>query len=297
MLQLLKKIIQPFITKIPHKTIAYYSYHFRRTRYYYQHNRADFANIESYCMFLGYPRSSHTLIGAMLDAHPNMVVAHELNVLDMVKKKNSRDWIIASILAQSDWFVNKINAQWTGYSYLIPNQWQGKYKQLKVVGDKKGGVSSRLLTQNPQLIEQLQSVLQMNIKIIHVVRNPFDIITTMASWKGEKRIENITGEMLQEQTEQFFMRVEAVQQAKNNPKYPVFDLYNEQLTAQPAQTLSQLCTFLGVDAPEDYLKDCASIVFAKSKQSRQTAPWNEQLKQWVLNKTQKYDFLKHYTFD
>ena len=88
-------------------------------------------------MFLGYPRSSHTLIGAMLDAHPNMVVAHELNVLDMVKKKNSRDWIIASILAQSDWFVNKINAQWTGYSYLIPNQWQGKYKQLKAYVDAR----------------------------------------------------------------------------------------------------------------------------------------------------------------
>jgi hypothetical protein len=59
------------------------------------------------------------------------------------------------------------------------------------------------------------------------------------------------------------MRVKAVQQAKNNPKYPVFDLYNEQLTAQPAQTLSQLCAFLGVDPPEDYLKDCASIVFDK----------------------------------
>jgi hypothetical protein len=168
-------------------------------------------------MFLGYPRSSHTLIGAMLDAHPNMVVAHELNVLDMVKKKNSRDWIIASILAQSDWFVNKINAQWTGYSYLIPNQWQGKYKQLKVVGDKKGGVSSRLLTPNPQLIEQLQSVLQMNIKIIHVVRNPFDIITTMASWKGEKRIENITTEMLKEQTEQFLCALRQYSKPKITP--------------------------------------------------------------------------------
>lgn len=297
MLQLFKRFVKSFTTQKPHKTMAYYSYHFKRTRYYYQHNRADFANIESYCMFLGYPRSSHTLIGAMLDAHPNMVVAHELNVLDMVKKKNSRDWIIASILAQSDWFLNKINAQWTGYSYLIPNQWQGKYKQLKVVGDKKGGVSSRQLTQKPQLLEQLQSVLQMNIKIIHVVRNPFDIITTMASWNKEKRIENITDEMLQEQTEQFFMRVEAVQKAKNNPKYPVFDLYNEQLTAQPAQTLSQLCAFLGVDAPEDYLKDCASIVFTKSKQSRHTAPWNPALKQLVLDKMQQYDFLKHYTFD
>ena len=295
-MSILKKIIQPFVTKIPHKTIGYYAYHFKRTLYYYQNKRADFADIDTYCMFLGYPRSSHTLIGAMLDAHPNMMVAHELNVLEMTKKKKSRDWIIASILAQSDWFVNKINAQWTGYSYLIPNQWQGKYQQLKVVGDKKGGVSSRLLAQNPQLIEQLHSVLQMNIRLIHVVRNPYDVITTMASWKGEKRIENITEAMLQNQINEFFMRVDAVQKAKNNPKYPVFDLYNEQLTAQPAQTLQALCAFLGVDAPDNYLKDCASIVFAKSKQSRHSAPWSEQLKQAVLDKMQQYDFLKHYTF-
>jgi hypothetical protein len=34
-------------------------------------HRASFAHVESFCMFIGYPRSGHTLIGSILDAHPN----------------------------------------------------------------------------------------------------------------------------------------------------------------------------------------------------------------------------------
>jgi hypothetical protein len=71
-------------------------------------------------------------------------------------------------------------------------------------------------------------------------------------------------------------------------------LSNEQLTAQPGETLRELCAFLGVETTDDYLRDCASIVFKKNKQSRHTAPWNERLKQIVMNKMQQYEFLKHY---
>ena len=34
-------------------------------------DRALFDDLKTYCMFLGYPRSGHSLIGALLDAHPD----------------------------------------------------------------------------------------------------------------------------------------------------------------------------------------------------------------------------------
>lgn len=40
-------------------------------------NRKLFSDIQSYCMFIGCPRGRHSLIGALLDAHPNIIMAHE----------------------------------------------------------------------------------------------------------------------------------------------------------------------------------------------------------------------------
>lgn len=44
-------------------------------------NEELFGDLETYCMFIGYPRSGHSLIGFLLDAHPSMIIAHELHVL------------------------------------------------------------------------------------------------------------------------------------------------------------------------------------------------------------------------
>ena len=46
----------------------------------------NFANIEKYCMFVGYPKSEHSLVGSLLDAHPNIVIAHELDALRYINR-------------------------------------------------------------------------------------------------------------------------------------------------------------------------------------------------------------------
>ena len=37
---------------------------------------------KTFLMFIGYPRSGHTLISSLLDAHPNAIVTNEFNVID-----------------------------------------------------------------------------------------------------------------------------------------------------------------------------------------------------------------------
>ncbi|MGH7966379.1 MAG: sulfotransferase, partial [Candidatus Binatia bacterium] len=44
-----------------------------------------FSQIETYCAFIGYPRSGHSIVGAMLDAHPQAVIAHEMGALHYVQ--------------------------------------------------------------------------------------------------------------------------------------------------------------------------------------------------------------------
>lgn len=36
-------------------------------------------NVRVFFVFLGYPRSGHTILGALMNAHPNIVISHQYN--------------------------------------------------------------------------------------------------------------------------------------------------------------------------------------------------------------------------
>ena len=52
---------------------------------------------------------------------------------------------------------------------------------LKVIGDKKGGGTAMAIDRlgNLSILEEINQVVQVPIKFIHVHRNPFDNIATM----------------------------------------------------------------------------------------------------------------------
>lgn len=41
----------------------------------------DLSKIHTFVLFVGYPRSGHSLIGSIMDAHPNVIIAHEVKQL------------------------------------------------------------------------------------------------------------------------------------------------------------------------------------------------------------------------
>ena len=59
---------------------------------------ADFEGVQAYVMFVGYPRSGHSLVGALLDAHPDAIVAHELDALKYLQAGFGRDQLFALLL-------------------------------------------------------------------------------------------------------------------------------------------------------------------------------------------------------
>ena len=46
--------------------------------------RHDFDDVRGFVIFVGQPRTGHSLVGALLDAHPNALIAHELDALKYV---------------------------------------------------------------------------------------------------------------------------------------------------------------------------------------------------------------------
>ncbi len=256
-------------------------------------NRKLFEDIETYCMFIGYPRSGHSLIGSLLDAHPNMIIAHELDVLMYIRAGFSKRQIYHLLLERSRVFAQGRRTR-GNYFYDVPNQWQGRYKKLQIIGDKNGNGDIWRLNVVQGLLERLRDTMNINIKFIHVIRNPYDNISTIC------RKTKIHGRHLDlmDSIGFYFSLCEKVQDIKQQIKCTdLFELRYESFIESPKKYLKELCHFLGADAPDDYLNDCAGIVFQSPHKSRYDTKWNQELIDLVKNRMKKFPFLEGYSFE
>ena len=102
-------------------------------------------------MFIGYPRSSHSLVGAMLDAHPEIIIPHEYDVIQNWGKYNQSSTVSKKNLAKyklffdlhhlstkQAMFLSRSNDSASGnkYNYHVPGLWQGGY-QTRIKVNKK----------------------------------------------------------------------------------------------------------------------------------------------------------------
>ncbi|ODS34824.1 MAG: hypothetical protein SCARUB_00084 [Candidatus Scalindua rubra] len=76
-----------------------------------------------------------------------------------------------------------------------------------------------------------------------------------------------------------------------------FNLRHEPFIESPENYLKELCHFLGVDAPSDYLNDCASIVFKSPHKSRNDIKWSQELIDLVKKRMGEFPFLHGYSYE
>lgn len=231
-------------------------------------NRDTFDDVERFCLFIGHPRSGHSLIGSLLDAHPEMLIAHELHALKHVAWGTSRERLFYRLLVQSRWFADR-GAQWSGYKYAVPTQHKGEFTSLKVIGDKKGSGTSRALRRNPNLLKDLWRTVGVPIRVIRIIRHPLDNISTLAR-KGDAEFDgngDIDGAI-----ETYFRRCEtarAVREQWSGADWlDWLELSHEEFIQAPDASLQKMCHFLGVSGTDDYLADCAGVVFDSPRHSR-----------------------------
>ncbi len=247
-----------------------------------------FADLGTYCMFMGYPRSGHSLVGALLDAHPNIIMAHELNALLCIQKGFTRNQILYLLLKNSQAYA-KQGRHHGGYSYPVPHQWQGRFKKLLVIGDKKGAASVLALRRKPDLLQRLHETIGLALKIIHVTRNPYDNITTLSVRRGYR---------LQQGIREYFALCEVIAKFRStSPDGTLFEMKHELLVENPVGCLRALCTHIGVEPTEDYLKDCGAIVYRSPHKSRYTLPWSPALIKDVQRRAAAFPFLAEYDYE
>lgn len=249
----------------------------------------DFNDVQTYCMFIGHPRSGHSLFGSLLDAHPEIIIAQEFNALKFIQRGFNRDQLFCGLLRRSKGFTRR-GRKWNGYKYKVPNQWHGRYSELKVIGDKKGGVSAGALRRNPRLLQQLRETVRVPVKVFHVIRNPFDNIKTISqAYHHKKLAPAIKG---------YFSRCSVIQKIRQEvDPNDWLDVCHEDIIAAPRKMLKAACQFLGVTTTPGYLKDCASIVFKEPRKRRFEVVWTQDQRQLVEENIRQYNWLSRYSYD
>jgi hypothetical protein len=250
-------------------------------------NRKLYAGVPKYCMFIGHPRSGHSLVGSLLDAHPEMVIAHELDVIRYVRLNFSKNQLFDLIIRHDKEFTSS-GRQWTGYNYTVPGQWQGKFRSLEVIGDKKGGDSTLQLRQNPGLLDKLEAKLNMPMLGIHVQRNPFDNIATI-SIKDNKTLDRAID---------FYFELQ-----ETNGKLEewfgdrILVFRHEALIESPKEHLSMLATHLGVAEDQSWIDACADVLFDSPNKSRHKVEWPTEAIDKVHSRIADHAELAGYSFE
>lgn len=251
-------------------------------------------DVEWLCLFSGYPRSGHSLAGALMDAHPEMVISHELDVLEMLGQGFKHRHICSMILENSRTFARQ-GREWSGYSYAVPGQWQGKFQRLRVIGDKRGGRTSLLLSDNYERLDKVMDEFPFPLKMIHMVRNPFDNIVTRAMQGNDVR-KKITPEAIRHNIDLHFQQADINLRLIKDERVPVLTIRHEDMIADPARELLSICSFFSLEAPASWLEACSSIIFKSPNVTRHKFDFPDEMVDEIKEKMEIFPFFENYSW-
>ena len=288
------------------------------------------SGVKLFVLFIGYPRSGHSIIGSLLDAHPNVVMAHEFNVLQWTKKMpNYTKRQLFNML-----FLNSYHnafeegtrtRNYKGYNLTLDNSWQGRYREyVDVIGDKNGDKVSKLFLEDPDgfrsLLKKLQDVVSVPVRLIHCVRNPYDIVSTMMLYQLKQTrhqkglITNLRkASETSAQDKQLYTNdgaqshwikhhfdladsVMRISQSLVNRSTQMLEVHNHELVSSPEETVLKLCQFLEIKCSREFVRACGNKVFSELSRTRFAIHWSERAKRVMEGRFQKYPFFKRYSY-
>jgi hypothetical protein len=224
----------------------------------------------------------------MLNAHPEMVIAHESDLFRYVRPGITRNQLFAILLRRDQQFAG-VDRRWNGFDYALDQGHQGRFVRLRIIGDKHAGRAARRIHEDPALLDRLRKVVKVPIRVLHIVRNPYDNVASIAHNRDLPLGRAI------EIYRDLGVAVDDVR-GRLRPD-ELLELRYEEFTKDPSTSLKDLCGFIGVDAPDEYVEACAALADSDGRRSRSRFEWSDPQRQAMEEIVASRPVLRGYTFD
>ena len=246
-----------------------------------QYNDCDF---KTFCLVIGNSRSGSTILGSIVDAHPNAVVANETMASQAFWKGMGKGEILGEIIENSS--ANyRSGRQSEDYQYQIGASPEAK-SSVCVYGDKIWNPATLLLHGDYDLISRLGNQLAARVVLIASIRNPFDTIATMHRRSQAP---------VKDRIRWFFMHCEALAALEEKTIQPNYLIsYHEHLIDCPDEEISRICRALMLPLDHQHLENVKRLLYKRPKQSGAAIDWTVADVDDVLERMQRFPFLSIY---
>lgn len=247
-------------------------------------------DVETICLFIGHVKSGGSLLGAMIDAHPDALIADEVDVLDHLAAGFSRPQLLAVLAKGSrrEAMKGRVTARrLQPYSLAIGDQWQGRHRRARVIGESRAGPTTRKMGADPRRLEQLvRFAAPARLRFIRVVRNPLDPVGAMVVRGGRTVDDAIADYSAQAE------RAELV--TSQLEKAEVMTVHYETLVDHPAETLSSVLGFLDLEPEPGLVEACVGLVDRSREPERRLVEWTPSQLDGVLGLLERHPRLERY---
>ena len=243
-----------------------------------------FSALECYCLIIGNERSGSTILGSIIDAHPNAVIANETKASQNIWRGLSKESILNEVIENACLNYERGRPS-SGYKYQIGNDPSSK-ELIKVYGDKIWNPATLLLHGDYKLIGNLEKLLESKIKLIAAVRNPFDTISTM-----HKR----SSAPILDRARWYFAHCEAISSLQERlPSSTLTLSYHESLIKDPIGEIGRICNFLDLYCDANYLKNTSEFLFKRPTNRSSEISWKPEEINEILAGINRHSFLANY---
>ena len=284
------------------------------------------SGVQKFVYFVGFARSGHSIIGSMMDAHPNMVISNQYQLTaaktDPALRAGDRtktrlfNHLYENSFQESRAGLRTADSERKGYTLEVPGAWQGRFQTLNVIGNKLGGLTTFLYVSDPKGVQKffqdLRETVQVPLSEIYVVRNPFDIISTVVLYAGHKiqyggkgtrmeaskdnKYHNII--LLEERITAFFRLAHALKEMiKSCSLDNLLLLHIEDFIQDPVPLIRKICDHLDLECPSDYVQQCYNKTFREVSRSRDTVYWPLELRKSAVQQMSEFPEFAGYTFE
>jgi hypothetical protein len=236
-----------------------------------------------------YKRSGSALLVNLLDAHPNAIFVRNEELYGKFRQRENPEQIYNLLYNNAKRYRDR---PFSANGYKYPIKGVGYAHDPIIIGHKSSTRRYLPIAEDEQNLHDFQAAVNLPLKFLHLVRNPYDQVNARWQQKEWRRKNAPLDEIIAHVREQTEGNHKMRQLAYNWGEY--YQVHYEDIENLPLLTMAKVCEFLGLPLHSDHLENCRKLVHRTAEAVANT--WDDDTRAQVAHLIEDYpEFYERYS--